>query len=111
MRFSYKRTSRLSKRVCVRLFARCVSVSQRRVLQPIEQLERQECTIDRLHQIECFNVDASEAFEQAPGYYSHVYLDPHDNLVTEEQEVQGLYSVRLCFFFVVQSCFFLKVLL
>ena len=59
---------------------------------PIEQLERQECTIDRLHQIECYDVDASEDFEQEPGYYSHVYLDPHDNIVTEEQEVENLYS-------------------
>jgi hypothetical protein len=59
---------------------------------PIEQLERQECTIDRLHQIECYNVDASEDFEQEPGYYSHVYLDPHDNIVTEEQEVENYNS-------------------
>jgi hypothetical protein len=59
---------------------------------PIDQLERQECTIDRLHQIECQDTDASESFEQAPGYFSHVYLDPHDNIVTEEQEVENLYS-------------------
>ncbi len=59
---------------------------------PIEQLQRQECTIDRLHQIECYDVDASEDFEQAPGYYSHVFLDPHDNIVTEEQVVANYNS-------------------
>lgn len=56
---------------------------------PIEQLERQECTIDRLHKIECYNVDASEDFEQEPGFHSHVFLDPYDNIVTEEQEVSN----------------------
>ena len=64
---------------------------------PIDQLEKQECTVDRLHNIECDHIDASADFEQSSGYFSHVYLDPHDQIVTEEQEVQGLYSVRLCF--------------
>ena len=59
---------------------------------PIDQLETQECTIDRLHQIECQNTDAAEGFEQSPGYFSHVFLDPHDQIVTEEQEVANLYE-------------------
>jgi hypothetical protein len=47
---------------------------------PIGELEKERCTSDRLHNIECAGVDASADFQQGSGYVSSVYRDPYDQV-------------------------------
>ena len=56
---------------------------------PIEQLEVEHCTADRLHNVECSHLDASAEFQEGSGYVANVYRDPHDAIVVEEQSVDG----------------------
>eukprot|EP01048_Picozoa_sp_COSAG05_P021613 COSAG05_NODE_4036_length_1706_cov_1.614810_1_plen_172_part_00 len=58
---------------------------------PIGQLEVQQCTSDRLHNVQCEFQGASADFQEGSGYVSNVYRDPYDAIVVEEQSVEGLY--------------------